>query len=281
MRPRQSFRKPFLATLATVFAVVSIAYGSLWMYAVRRSSPDVELGFNNHHNPEYDEKTHSQAVEDVTEGSPAERAGLRPGDRVIAVNGQALKTNIASTEAYTRGQPGDAVELTVERDGEPKPLILHGIFRAVALAGASEGLARSSALRNHGIIPHSFSSSGVYRSVPKAGGTECMASGIAVLCVCRRPKFSQFCGHSSFTPRICVCFSRGVCRNAGAAFLSFFRSVPGAIASGQALTVVEMGRAFVRSLHCHSWFADWLSEPSTRGEPNCWAAATRILSTPV
>ena len=156
MRGRASFRKPFLATLAVLFAGVAIIYGSLWMYAVRRSSPPVELGFNNHHNPEYDEKTHSQAVEDVTEGSPAERADLRPGDRVIAVNGQALNINIASTEAYTRGRPGDRVELTVERAGEPKPLILHGIFRAVPLAGASEGLARSSALQITGSFPFPF-----------------------------------------------------------------------------------------------------------------------------
>ena len=156
MRGRASFRNPFLATLAFLFAGVAIIYGSLWMYAVRRSSPIVELGFNNHHNPEYDEKTHSQAVEDVTEGSPAERAGLRPGDRVIAVNGQALNTDIASTEAYTRGRPGDPVELTLERVGEPKPLILHGIFRAVPLAGASEGLARSSALQITGSFPIPF-----------------------------------------------------------------------------------------------------------------------------
>lgn len=156
MRGRASFRKPFLATLAVLFAGVAIAYGSLWMYAVRRSSPPVELGFNNHHNPEYDEKTHSQAVEDVTQGSPAERAGLRPGDRVIAVNGQALNIDLASTEAYTRGRPGDRVELTVERASEPKPPILHGIFRAVPLAGASEGLARSSALQITGSFPVLF-----------------------------------------------------------------------------------------------------------------------------
>jgi phosphoserine phosphatase RsbU/P len=145
MRPRPAFRKPFLATLATLFAVVATVYGCLWMYGVRRSGPRVELGFNLHHNPEYDEKTHSQSVEDVAEGSPAERAGLRAGDRVIAINGRALDTDIASTEAYTRGRPGDPVEITVERAGDPKPLILRGIFRAVGLTGVSEGLARSSA----------------------------------------------------------------------------------------------------------------------------------------
>jgi membrane-associated protease RseP (regulator of RpoE activity) len=156
MRGRASLRKPFLATLATLFAVVAIVYGSLWMYAVRRSRPAVELGFNNHHNPQYDERTHSQSVEDVVKGGPAERAGLRVGDRIIGVNGRALDTDIGSDEAYVRGRPGDPVELTVERASEPEPLILHGVFRAAALAGTSESLARSSALQITGSFPIPF-----------------------------------------------------------------------------------------------------------------------------
>ena len=98
MRGRASFRKPLLTTLAILFAVVAIAYGSLWMYAVRRSRPVVELGFNNHHNPQYDERTHSQSVEDVAEGSPAQRAGLRVGDRIIGVNGRALEPTLVLTK---------------------------------------------------------------------------------------------------------------------------------------------------------------------------------------
>jgi phosphoserine phosphatase RsbU/P len=156
MNGRASFRKPFLATLATLFAVVAIVYGSIWMYVVRRSQPAVELGFNNHHNPQYDDRTHSQSVEDVMEGSPAERTGLRVGDRIIGVNGRALDTDISSTEAYVRGRPGDPVELTIERASESKPLILHGTFRARALAEASEGLAKSSALQITGSFPIPF-----------------------------------------------------------------------------------------------------------------------------
>ena len=156
MRERASFRKPFLATLATLFAAVAIAYGSLWMYAVRHPGTGVELGFNNHHNPQYDERTHSQAVEDVVEGSPAERAGLRVGDRIVGVNGRALDADVGSNEAYVRGRPGDPVELTVDRAGEPKPLILHGVFRATAQAGTPEGLAKSSALQVMRLFPVPF-----------------------------------------------------------------------------------------------------------------------------
>lgn len=156
MSGRASFQKPFLATLATLFALVAIAYGCLWMYAVRRPGPVVELGFNNHHNSRYDERTHSQAVEDVVEGSPAEHAGLRVGDRVIGVNGRALDTDIASNEAYLRGRPGDAVEFTVERAGQPTPLTLHGVFRAAAATGESDSIARSSALQIKGLFPIPF-----------------------------------------------------------------------------------------------------------------------------
>ncbi len=155
LREHASVRKPFLATLAILLAVVAIAYGSIWMYAVR-SAPQVELGFNNVHSPPYDEKTHCQSVEDVVEGSPAERAGLRPGDSIIGVNGRALATDLGSDEAYLRGRPGDPVDITVARAGEPNPLILHGVFRAARPARMSEGLAKSSALQVMGLFPIPF-----------------------------------------------------------------------------------------------------------------------------
>src|ERR1700674_2543558 len=136
MRGPALFQKPILATFASLFAISAIGYGSLWMYAVRQSGKAVELGFNKHHNSQYDERTHSQSVEDVAEGSPAEHAGLRVGDRIIGVNGRRLDADVASGEAYARGRPGDSVELTVVRDSEPTPLVLHGVFRAAARAGA-------------------------------------------------------------------------------------------------------------------------------------------------
>jgi len=156
MSARPSLRKPFLATLATLFAVVAVTYGSLWMYAVRRPRPAVELGFNSQHNTRYDAKTRSQAVEDVAEGSPAERAGLRVGDRIIGVNGRALDTDLGSNDAYVRGRPGDPVELTVERAGQTAPLTLHGVFRAAPPAGESDSIARSSALQITGSFPIPF-----------------------------------------------------------------------------------------------------------------------------
>src|SRR5437899_823039 len=125
------------------------------MYVIRYTPP-VVLGFNTLHNtPQYDQRTHSLSVEDVVKGSPAERAGLRAGDRIIGVNGRALEADIGSDEAYVRGRPGDPVELTVERAGESKPLFLHGVFRA-ALARTPEGLALSSVRQVMGSFPIPF-----------------------------------------------------------------------------------------------------------------------------
>ena len=154
IRARVPFGKPFLTTCAILLALVAVAYGSIWMYAVR-SFPQVELGFNKDHNPPFDDKMHWQPVEDVMPGSPAERAGLRAGDRIIGVNGHALNADIGSDDAYVRGRPGDPVEIAVQRAGEPKPLILHGFFQS-ATRRASEGLARSSALQVMGLFPIPF-----------------------------------------------------------------------------------------------------------------------------
>ncbi len=157
MRRWSALPRPFLATLAGVFALGAILYGSLWMYAVRYPGPLVELGFNQLHNPNYDARKHSLLVDDVIEGSPAKQAGLRAGDRITAVNGRALGTEIGFDDSYVRGHPGDAVALTIERPGEPDPLVLHAVFRAKRWPNrASEGLARSSALQVIGLFPVPF-----------------------------------------------------------------------------------------------------------------------------
>jgi phosphoserine phosphatase RsbU/P len=153
---RFSLPRPVLWGLATLLAAAAILYGSLWMYYVRQPGNLVELGFNQTHNDQYDEKTHSIAVGDVVPGSPAERAGLRPLDRIIGVNGLPLQTSAPFDEAWARGRPGDPVVLTVERPSEPKPLILQGVFRASTLGQVPEGLAKSSALQVTGSFPVLF-----------------------------------------------------------------------------------------------------------------------------
>jgi carboxyl-terminal processing protease len=59
----------------------------------------------------------------VSKGMPAERAGLRYGDAIIAVDGQSAKDWTQSDALKNvRGERGTEVEITVERAGEPKPV---------------------------------------------------------------------------------------------------------------------------------------------------------------
>ncbi len=56
-------------------------------------------------------------VESIVAGSPAEKAGLRPGDRIVAVDGEALSPRRDLAAVVAGHRVGDRVELTVERGG--------------------------------------------------------------------------------------------------------------------------------------------------------------------
>jgi len=57
------------------------------------------------------------------EGTPAERAGLRTGDRIVAIDGQAVKqAGLGGSVGRMRGEPGTLVRVEVERDGAAEPI---------------------------------------------------------------------------------------------------------------------------------------------------------------
>ena len=67
----------------------------------------------------YDEQTGLALVSEVTEGAPAQRAGITPGDLISKVNGESCK-ELGYYDAVTaiKGEEGTDVSVTVLRDGK-------------------------------------------------------------------------------------------------------------------------------------------------------------------
>ena len=111
--------RPVLFALTLVFAAATILYTALWMYAVRWV-PEVNLGFDH---------SESLLVTGVYKDSPAEKAGLSPGDRILAIDGIRLVSASSMYKLYKRHEPGDTVQLTIERPGQTSPVVLSAVFR--------------------------------------------------------------------------------------------------------------------------------------------------------
>jgi carboxyl-terminal processing protease len=57
--------------------------------------------------------------------SPAERAGILPGDRIVAIDDTRLnESNASMASEWLRGAPGTLIALTVEREGQPDAILL-------------------------------------------------------------------------------------------------------------------------------------------------------------
>ncbi len=69
-----------------------------------------------------DPDTRGVIVTTALPGTPALRAGIRPGDRLLAVDGQDVSNaNLEEVSRLVRGEPGSQVVLTVQSRGESEP----------------------------------------------------------------------------------------------------------------------------------------------------------------
>ena len=184
---------PLLYSVAALLAAMTIVYSAAWMYYIRQM-PRVEVGI--------DESYSSAGVEiwNVRKDSPAETAGLKTNDRIVAINGRsatsAPRWSGLLFRTWLSARPGDTVTLTVQRPGQSQPLVITPVFRALQGAGDTKTLARTIA----GQILESYP-----RPVPlrRLGGTVfaggrplCMAAGAGIRSLRHR------CGHAK---RICRC----------------------------------------------------------------------------
>ena len=63
-------------------------------------------------------------VQVVNEGSPAERAGVRAGDVITAIEGAPAGADLQNVVGRIRGPAGTSVRIAFERDGRPLELVL-------------------------------------------------------------------------------------------------------------------------------------------------------------
>ena len=137
LNPVRRYR-PLLYAAAVLLAALTILYTASWMFYVRLS-PKVEIGI--------DETYSSAGVEigNVHKEGPAEKAGLKAHDLIVAINGTHPNTELSSNaillRTWLKAKPGDTVVLTVQRPGEPQPLLVTPVFRANQGAGDTHTLA--------------------------------------------------------------------------------------------------------------------------------------------
>jgi sigma-B regulation protein RsbU (phosphoserine phosphatase) len=110
--------------LAIVFSGLTLLYNGVSLVAQVRPA-EVEFGFNATYLP----AEHLLDVTAVYPGSPAERAGLQSGDRIVAIDGRPLESASTQPDAWRLKRPGDQIRLTVVRPGQARPLTITGAFR--------------------------------------------------------------------------------------------------------------------------------------------------------
>lgn len=88
-----------------------------WLRGVEEPDPIGGLGIS------FYQPTLGKTVDAVVPGSPADEAGFKPGDELLSVNGEALKSWQRWVE-YVRERPEEQLQVTVERSGVERELLV-------------------------------------------------------------------------------------------------------------------------------------------------------------
>jgi sigma-B regulation protein RsbU (phosphoserine phosphatase) len=105
--------------LALLYCILLAAYSGAWIRLVR-TPPPATLGFESRYRP----AAARIDVATVFPQGPAEKAGLKKGDRIVAINGTKIDSYDLLLNLRGRVRPGDIAKLEVERDGTPVALVL-------------------------------------------------------------------------------------------------------------------------------------------------------------
>lgn len=91
-------------------------------------------------------------IAQVQPGTPGEKAGLKPGDIVTAIDGQVIKDSREMSREIARKKPGTTVKLSVLRDGKSTtiPVTLEQLPTETAMAGDKDK-GGDTEQQNHGV----------------------------------------------------------------------------------------------------------------------------------
>ncbi|MDR1740036.1 MAG: S41 family peptidase, partial [Bacteroidales bacterium] len=73
-------------------------------------------------------------ISDPYKGFPADEAGLKPGDKIISINGESTKgRNVEDVSALLKGQAGTTLEMEIERKDVEKPISVKIVRREIEI----------------------------------------------------------------------------------------------------------------------------------------------------
>jgi len=114
-------------------------HGALYLFLMAadrlEERPAVELGLDFPYQP----SQRANVVTRVYTNSPAERAGLKVGDQVVAFDGRRVESPADQERVWMSREPGDSVRLTIQRPGQTAPFELTGVFRRNSDLGGTAG----------------------------------------------------------------------------------------------------------------------------------------------